>query len=70
MAVFYWCHKELRRLYLVMTQIKTEGFFIRDYVVVRRLIPPGCKRLGLAFISDLPRQRERGLERQREGRKR
>lgn len=65
-AVFYWCHKELHRLYLVMTQIKTEVLFIRDYVVVRRLIPSGCKRLGLTFISDLLRQRQRGLKRQGE----
>ena len=62
-AAPYWCHRELQRLYLVMTQVKTEGLFIRDYAVVRRLIPSGGKRLGLTFISDLPRQRERDTER-------
>ncbi len=51
--------KNLLRLYLLMTQLKVEELFIRDYVVVRRLIPSGGKRLELTFISDLPRQKER-----------
>ncbi len=50
--------KDLHRLYLLMIQLKLEGLFIRDYVVVRRLIPSGGKRLGLTFMSDLPRQRD------------
>lgn len=47
--------------------VKDKSVIIRDYMVVRRLIPSRCKRLGLTFILDLSRQRELGLERQREG---
>lgn len=50
-----------------MTPLKTEGLFIRDYVVVRRLIPSGGEKTWADFhLRPAPTERA-VLERQREG---
>lgn len=62
-AVLRWCPFQATHTNLLKTPPKTDGLFIRDYTIVRRLIPLGSlKDSELTFISDLPQQRELRLE--------